>query len=186
MARRRERLRDRLNRPGRTAMGRLIRGAIKIAKPAASVAGMVFPGAVPLVVGAAARIRAAKQHVRDRVQARKTEVEKSVQAQEQGQPGAAVRTYASVLGFFQRLPIWVWLGLIVVVVFFIFRPSRLKKRISGAGTPGKKKSAPQLMPGRKRKAVGVTTGGFSRRIGSVVYNNPKAWAAEMQRRRKRK
>lgn len=185
---RRETLRERLQRPGRTVAGRLIRGAISAAPTIAAVGSIAFPAASGLVVGAMARLRAAKQNVRDTVQQRQAEVETRTRTIESGQTKPAFDTYTRGVGFFARLPRWLIFIVPISIFALLLLPTRKtynkpnKGRNKGRNKTRKAVKANAPLPIKKSTPVG----GFSRKLKGKVYTDPKAWANAMKNLRKKK
>jgi len=173
---RRARRVQRREETGRTAVGRIIQGAGRIVPAVAAVA---FPAAVPLIAGAAARVRAAKDVVREGVQHRSEEVRRFQKAHEAGVPQEAIRRQAGVLGFFAGIPAHFWL-IIVLIIFLVFFAGR-RRNVS----PKVRKKEKILEKSENPKKTTKAIDGFSRRIGKKVYTSPQAWANEMRRRRKK-
>lgn len=181
---RRETLRERLQRPGRTVAGRLIRGVIGAAPTIAAVGSIAFPAASGLVVGAMARLRAAKQNVRDTVQQRQAEVETRTRTIESGQTKPAFDTYTRGVGFFARLPRWLIFIVPISILALLLLPTRKTYNKPNKGRNKTRKAVKANAPLPIKKSTPV--GGFLRKLKGKVYTDPKAWANAMKNLRKKK
>ena len=170
----RESLRDRLNRPGRTAVGRLIRRGVALAPTLGAVGQVLFPGPAALIATGTGLFRGARQGVRDSIQRRTNEVQAA--AANQQAATTYVRTVGNVGNWLTRN--WMLLLLPVGAVMLL-------AMMRGTRTRSKPRSKPRSAPRSAPRPKGKTGTGFARRIKGKLYTDPKAWGRAMKNLRRK-
>ena len=169
----------------KTVFGKILKGAVKVA---GTVAATAFPVAGSAVTKAAAAFKAG-------VQTDTKKLAQTKQGVENVMSGGAGNDFNKLVGF-ERVKLFIasnWMLLLLILsgglLLFIFLPRLLNKEGVNERRSTRRRSLPRSVGMKKttRKASGVSgSGGFSRKINGKIYRSSKAWAAEMQRLRKKK
>lgn len=169
----------------KTIFGKALRGALRVA---GTVAATAFPVAGSAVTKAAAAFKAGVQTDTKKLAQTQSAVDKVVS-------GGGNESFNQLVGF-EKVKQWIslnWMLLLLIasggLLLFIFLPRLLKKKGVSKRRSTRRRTLPRSVGIRKapRKASsGSGSGGFSRKINGKIYRSSKAWAAEMQRLRKKK